>query len=289
MVGLQVVETQPDSPAERAGIEANDVLLDIEHRPTNDMTIYEAARLLTGDEGTTARVTLRKANAPTSTEPTQVDIVRERLRQPTLRSKVCRPSDASDESAAPSPAEGPTVGYLKLRSFSDTSGLDVRETVKAMKREGVSRFVLDLRNNGGGSFDAGVSVVRVWLDEGVIVNIADSKGIKDYYEAKQAAVDSKTPLVLLVNGQTASAAEVVAGALQDNRRATLVGEQTFGKGLIQTLVPLSDGSGVAVTVAKYQTPNGIDINKVGITPDKQNASIPEGGDPCVVAAAAIDK
>lgn len=128
--------------------------------------------------------------------------------------------------------------------------------------------MIDLRSNGGGNFPASVEVARMFLNKGVIVYIADSAGVRDVVEAEgKALLPGKKPLTVLVNSGTASAAEVLAGALRDNNRALILGERTFGKGLIQTTVPLSDGSAVNVTVAKYQTPSGIDIHKVGIFPD----------------------
>eukprot|EP00798_Chlamydomonas_sp_ICE-L_P025284 gene25284-10937_t len=130
-------------------------------------------------------------------------------------------------------------------------------------------IVIDLRNNGGGYFPAGVEMARSLIASGDIVLIADSDGIRDIYSADTSTLDAKIPIAVLVNKGTASASEVMAGALKDSRgsNTTIVGTNTFGKGLIQTIVNLSDGSGVAVTVARYQTPLGIDINKIGISPD----------------------
>ncbi|QDZ20706.1 C-terminal processing protease [Chloropicon primus] len=269
--GILVVNSQAGSPAERSGIKSNELLLEIDGSPTSGMSLYEAASLLKGEKGTVVRVKVRDQENNVAS----LDLERDALTRKNVGSNFCA-------------LDSPT-GYIRLSSFSDETDLEVRKAVQELQSKGIQEYVLDLRNNGGGSFNAGVNVARVFMNEGVIVNIADSKGIKDYYEAKNAAEDSSSRLTVLVNGGTASAAEVLAGALQDNKRAVLVGEKTFGKGLIQTLVKLSDGSGVAVSVAKYQTPNEIDINKKGIMPNVVKDDLPLLSDePCTIAKAALE-
>ena len=268
--GIVVVNTQPGSPAEKSGLKSNQILTRIGDASTTGMSIYEAAGLLKGEKGTTVSIQVRDQG---SSEVSTYDLERKSLSRTSVSSKFCSTAGAR--------------GYIRLGSFSDLTDVEVRKAVQDLKSSGATEFVLDMRNNGGGSFDAGVNVARIFINEGVIVNIADSKGIKDYFEAKNAAEDASSPLTVIVNGGTASAAEVLAGALQDNKRAALVGERTFGKGLIQTLVGLSDGSGVAVSVAKYQTPNETDINKKGIMPDKVLENLPAlSDDPCAIADAA---
>lgn len=167
---------------------------------------------------------------------------------------------------APDAAPSSKLGYIRIATFSKQTVEKFEDALTTLKDAKVDRIVLDVRNNGGGLFPAGVQVGRDLINKGDIVLIADSNGVRDIYEADGHPLDDKTPLVVLVNRGTASASEVLSGALKDNGRAVLAGENTFGKGLIQTLVELSDGSAVAVTVAKYQTPAGIDINKIGIKP-----------------------
>jgi C-terminal peptidase prc len=166
-------------------------------------------------------------------------------------------------------SSGSDVGYIRLASFNKQTTEKFRQALLDLQKSHPARMVLDFRNNGGGLFPSAVEVGRMLIDKGDIVLIADANGVRDVYEADGTAIDSRTPITVLVNRGTASASEVLAGALKDGGRATLVGENTFGKGLIQTLVPLSDGSAVAITVAKYQTPAGVDINKVGISPNTQ--------------------
>jgi carboxyl-terminal processing protease len=140
------------------------------------------------------------------------------------------------------------------------------DSITKFNRQGASAYVLDLRNNPGGLVQAGVEIARQWLDEGTIVYTVDRRGAIDSIDAMGTAL-TKVPLAVLVNEGSASASEILAGALQDNGRAKLVGTKTFGKGLIQSLFDLPNGSGLAVTVAKYETPNHHDIHKLGITPD----------------------
>ena len=139
--------------------------------------------------------------------------------------------------------------------------------VKKLQTQGAKAYILDLRNNPGGLLQAGIDIARLWLPEGTIVYTVNRQGIQDSFTAEGEAL-TDAPLVVLVNQGTASASEILAGALQDNGRAILVGEKTFGKGLIQSLFELSDGAGLAVTVAKYETPSHKDIHKLGIVPDQ---------------------
>jgi carboxyl-terminal processing protease len=145
--------------------------------------------------------------------------------------------------------------------------MELAHAISNLEKKGADAYILDLRNNPGGLLQAGVEIARQWLDSGIIVYTVNRQGIQGNYEAFNSAL-TKDPLVILVNQGTASASEILAGSLQDNQRATLVGETTFGKGLIQSLFELSDGSGLAVTIAKYETPNHHDINKLGIKPDQ---------------------
>jgi carboxyl-terminal processing protease len=145
--------------------------------------------------------------------------------------------------------------------------MELAHAISSLEKKGAAAYILDLRNNPGGLLQAGIEIARLWLDSGTIVYTVNRQGIQGNFDAFGPAL-TQDPLVILVNQGTASASEILAGALQDNGRATLVGETTFGKGLIQSLFELSDGSGLAVTIAKYETPKHRDINKLGIKPDK---------------------
>jgi len=164
-------------------------------------------------------------------------------------------------------SDRPPLGYIRLNQFNANATVELAKAVQRLEGQGAEGYILDLRNNPGGLLQAGVEIARLWLDSGTIVYTVNRQGIQDSFEADGPAL-TQDPLVVLVNQGTASASEILAGALQDNGRAALVGEKTFGKGLIQSLFELSDGSGLAVTVAKYETPSHRDINKLGITPDR---------------------
>lgn len=258
---LLVVAPVPGGPADRASIRAQDTVLAIDGRPTEGQSLYDVANELQGEVGSTVTITLREQG---SRRERTVELTRERVQIAAVSSEVCGPV-----SRAVGAGSGAQVGVIRISTFNkQTAGLFL-EQLDALQRRGVTDIVLDLRNNGGGYFPAGVQVARSLIESGDIVLIADSKGVKDIYSSDGSVVDAASQLAVLVNNGTASAAEVLAGALKDNGRATVVGTNTFGKGLIQSVVPLDpdDGSAVVVTVARYQTPKGIDINKVGITPD----------------------
>ena len=150
--------------------------------------------------------------------------------------------------------------------FSANAAPEMRDAIQNLEKQGVSGYIVDLRSNPGGLLYASVDIARMWIQDGGIVSTVDRQGISDKEEANRRALTNK-PLVVLVDGGSASASEILSGALQDNRRASIVGTKTFGKGLVQSVRGLGDGSGLAVTIAKYLTPNGRDINKHGIDPD----------------------
>jgi len=289
---LVVVAPAPGGPADRAGVRAGDVIESIDGTATAPLSIYEAGELLTGEAGSSVELSLRRSSnaaSSSSSSSSVVKLTREKVAFKPVTSELC--SDSSNPAT-------PKTGYIRIASFSRATGPGAAQALSQLRKEGATRFVLDVRDNGGGVFPAAVEVARQWLPPGkAIVLIADSAGVRDTYESTDASIVNKVeegggggdgevegnkttsfaselgaPLSVLVNRGTASAAEVLAGALHDNGRAIVLGERTFGKGLIQTVVPLSDGSAVAVTVARYQTPSGEDINKRGITPD---AALPE--------------
>jgi C-terminal peptidase prc len=274
---VAVVAPAAGGPAEAAGVRAGDVIAAIDGRATAGMSLYEASELLQGEEGTKVALTLRrgggnggnnkKTNTAAAPKTLSVDVTRRKVEIRPVEARLC-----ADGSAKSSP-----VGYIRLATFNNNSAAASADAVRDLGSKGARRFVLDLRNNGGGVFAAAVAIARQWIAKGDLVLIADAQGVRDVYSADPGELVGKAgegaPLVVLVNRGTASAAEVLAGALKDSARAKrVVGERTYGKGLIQTVVDLSDGSGVAVTVARYQTPNGTDINKIGIRPDVEVAT-----------------
>ncbi len=158
------------------------------------------------------------------------------------------------------------IGYIRLPEFTKTSPKEMRQAIQSLEKQQVQGYILDLRSDPGGLLDASLKITSMWLKQGTIVSLVSRNQIKDSYPVTGNSLTDK-PLVILVNKGSASASEILAGALQDHRRATLVGTRTFGKGLVQAIQPLDDGSALKLTIAKYYTPKGRDINHVGITPD----------------------
>ena len=162
--------------------------------------------------------------------------------------------------------DGRKVGYIRLKQFNANASREMREAIKSLEKDGAEGYVLDLRSNPGGLLEASVEIARQWLNEGTIVSTRTREGIRDVRRATGSAITDK-PMVVIINQGSASASEILSGALQDNSRAQLVGQKTFGKGLVQAVRGLADGSGMTVTIAKYLTPKGTDIHKNGINPD----------------------
>jgi len=254
-----VVTPISGGPADDAGLRPGDIILSIDGSSVADSSLYSVAQALQGPPGSSVDVVLRRAD---SGQEEAMTLRRRAIQLSPVKSALCSQGFAGQDS-------DDKVGYIRLSRFSRSSAKLVGEALEDLKSKGASKYVLDMRNNGGGNFPEGVEVAKTFLNEGVIVYITDSVGVRDVYEASGEAIEAEMPLSILVNKGTASASEVVAGALRDNGRAVIVGEGTYGKGLIQSLLPLSDGSAVAVTVAKYETPARLDINKVGIKTDRE--------------------
>lgn len=237
------------SPAAQAGLLAGDRILTVDGVAISGRELDEAAARMRGPRGTTVALQVLRDQ-----QTLDFELVRDRISLNPVRSQLDRDSDH------------PTIGYIRLSQFNANASVEVAHAIAQLDQQGAEAFVLDLRNNSGGLLTAGIEIAREWLDEGAIVYTVNRQGVLDSFAANGQALTDK-PLALLVNRGTASASEILAGALQDNERAILVGDRTFGKGLIQSLFELSDGAGLAVTVAKYETPNHHDINKQGIQPD----------------------
>jgi carboxyl-terminal processing protease len=245
---LTVIAPIEDTPAFKAGILAKDTITKINGKSTEGMDVNDAVKLIRGQEGSSVTLTIRRAN-----EEKDYKLTRARIEIHPVRYNVQNtPSDK--------------VGYIRLNQFSANAAQEMREAIKALEAQRVNGYILDLRSNPGGLLFASVEIARMWIDQGGIVSTVDRQGETDRQEANNRALTDK-PLVVLVDGGSASASEILSGALQDDKRATLVGTKTFGKGLVQSVRGLGDGSGLAVTIAKYLTPSGRDINKHGIDPD----------------------
>ena len=247
---IEVIAPIAGSPAAIAGILPRDIIVEIDATPTSELTLDIAAVKMRGATGTNVSLIVQTSNQ----SPREVILIRQKI-------------ELNPVTAELHTENGRKIGYLRLAQFSAKAAQELGENITKLKQQGATSYILDLRNNPGGLVQAGVEIARQWLNEGTIVYTVDRRGSIDEIDATGTAL-TDAPLAVLVNEGTASASEILAGALQDNGRATLIGTKTFGKGLIQSLFDLPNGSGLAVTVAKYETPNHHDIHKLGITPDR---------------------
>jgi carboxyl-terminal processing protease len=246
---LMVVQPIENSPALAAGVQSGDRILQIDGTSTQGMTVEAAANLIRGEAGTDVQILFQRND----TAPFVMTLTRARIDVPVVTSALRTEGNRR-------------VGYIRLSQFNAHAAEQMQEAITALKEQQVEGFVLDLRNNPGGRLDQAIAIARMWIGEGDIVRTVDRAGNSRQVEANGTALTT-LPLTVLVNGSSASASEILAGALQDDNRATIVGTQTFGKALVQSVNPLGDGSGLNVTIARYFTPSGSDINQRGITPD----------------------
>ncbi len=246
---LVVISPIEGSPASKAGVQPKDVIVSIDGKSTKGMSTEDAVKLIRGKAGTTVNLVLRRKGQNIDT--------------PLTRELIEIHAVSHQVNTAP---DGSRIGYIRLKQFSATATKDMRAAVRDLEAQGVQGYVLDLRSNPGGLLVASVEIARQWINEGIIVSTKTRDGIQDVKRATGQALTTK-PMVVLVNEGSASASEILSGALQDNNRAVLVGQKTFGKGLVQSVRGLSDGSGMTVTIAKYLTPRNRDIHKHGIDPD----------------------
>ncbi len=248
---LEVVTPLPNSPAELAGIKPRDQVVSIDGIDAETLTLDEAANKIRGEVGTTVQIEIKSQG---DSNIKKYNLQRDRLALTSVISKL----DESNPNYH--------IGYLRLNQFSGSATQDLANAIVKLQKEGAKGYILDLRNNPGGLLQAGIEIARLWLAPSTVVYTVNRQGIYGSYDADGNAI-TDAPLVVLINGGSASASEILAGALQDNHRAKLIGEKSFGKGLIQSLFELPDGAGIAITVAKYETPAHHDINKKGIAPD----------------------
>jgi carboxyl-terminal processing protease len=253
---LLVIAPIEDTPAAKAGIVSKDIVQAIDGAPTKGMSREEAVAKIRGKAGSSVKFTIRRG-----TEVFDVDLVRSRIELKAVK------SDARPIVGAVGTQPG-QLGYIRLTQFTGTAAKEMRQAVQDLNKKKVDGFVLDLRQNPGGLLYASAEIAELFMEEGTIVSTQNREGEVERLSANHHSLTDK-PLVILVDGGSASASEILSGALKDNKRAVLVGTKTFGKGLVQSVHSLSDGSGMAVTIAHYKTPSGADIHKKGIQPDIQ--------------------
>ena len=243
---LVVVSPFRGTPAHAAGIAAGDIITHINGESTADMELEIAARKMRGEPGTEVTITVYREGQ----EARDIFIIREDITIPTIEAQIL--------------SEEPDIAYIHILTFNEHTASQLIKYLDKLRAEGFRALILDLRNNPGGSLFASVEVARQFIPEGPVVHMVTRANISSF-DAYGPAID--VPLVVLVNSGSASASEIVAGAIQDTGVGILVGERTFGKGLVQTVFPIGDGSGLKLTTARYLTPEKRDINEEGIEPD----------------------
>jgi carboxyl-terminal processing protease len=251
---LIIVDPMPDQPAFLAGLRPNDMVLEVDGQFVEGLSLYEAVLLIRGPTDSTVILTIIREGNP---EPFEVSIVRAKIELEVVISEMLETEDGTN-----------TIGYVRLTQFSKGASEKLAEAFDALSEQGATELVFDLRSNPGGLLSEAVDVSSLFMDEGTVVIERLKEGKDKVFEAKRGlTVAEETPLVILVNGGSASASEIVAGAMQDSGRATIVGEQTFGKGSVQLPHRLSDGSELRVTIAEWLTPASRQIHGEGIAPD----------------------
>ncbi|MRR14728.1 S41 family peptidase, partial [archaeon] len=249
---LTVIPPIEDTPAFRAGIKAGDQILKIDDRFTKDMSIMDAVKRMRGVKGTKVILTIVREGFD---KPKDFTLVRDIIQVKSVRSMTLDNG----------------YGYVRIAQFQEKTDDDLVKALKTLKEENggsLKGLVLDLRNDPGGLLDQAVKVADHFVEEGLIVYTEGrEKDSRMQFSARKGGTEASYPMVVLINGGSASASEIVAGALQDHKRAVVMGTQSFGKGSVQTIIPLSDDSGLRLTTARYYTPKGRSIQAKGITPD----------------------
>jgi carboxyl-terminal processing protease len=254
---LTVVSPIEGTPAYIAGLKAGDKIVKIEGKPTKDMTLIDAVKQIRGPKGSQVNLTILRES---ETKPLEFAIVRDVIPLKSVRHLLLSPE----------------VGYVRVSNFQSKTAEELALAMENLEKDRrLIGLILDLRNNPGGLLSQAIEVSELFLDSGVIVSTKGRDSSQDITATAHKNKRARSyPIVVLVNGGSASAAEIVAGALQDNHRALILGTKTFGKGSVQTILPLSDGSGLRLTTARYYTPNGRSIQLSGITPDIELAFVP---------------
>ena len=241
---LIVVSPIEGTPGEKAGVKSGDIILKIDGEDATKLNLTEAVEKIRGEEGTSVTLSIQRGE-----ETKDYTIVRDNIQVHAVSGKML---------------EG-DIGYLRITNFNDVVGEDLKKEYQRLEKEGMKRIILDLRDNPGGLLDQSVEVAELFVAKGPVVSIVERDGSRTTYESNNAE-GSPYPIAVLVNQGSASASEIVAGAIQDTKSGTLIGTKTFGKGSVQGVFPLHSGA-MKLTIAKYYTPNEAVIDGVGITPD----------------------
>lgn len=249
-VGMaRISKVMPGSPAEADGVLAGDYIYKVDDEYVKGLTLEEVIAKVKGPEGTVVKLTMLREN---EAEPVELEVTRQKIESPTVNHKTL---DGG-------------ISYIQITEFDEVTVEQFIEAFAEEKESGMSGLILDLRDNLGGNLSAVTDIARMMLPKGIIVYTEDKNGKREEYTC-DGTHELQVPMVVLVNGNSASASEILAGAIKDYQKGTLLGTTTFGKGIVQRIISLSDGSAVKLTVSKYYTPNGNNIHKVGIEPDEE--------------------
>lgn len=249
---IKAISVFDNSPAKEAGIKAGDYISKVNDKSYTANELEKAVNEIKGDVGSKVKLTILRPKEDGKTEEIELSVKRDNIKVDTVDSEVIEKDNKK-------------IGYLKLKQFEEVTKEDFAKELQSLKAQGVDGIVLDLRNNPGGNLDVCLAVADTFLDEGVIVSTVDKKG-EEIVEKSDSEAD-KTPMTVLINENSASASEILAGAFKDRNRAKIVGKTSFGKGIVQKLFPFEDGTGVKITISEYFTPNKTKIHKIGVKPD----------------------
>jgi carboxyl-terminal processing protease len=252
-----LLRPNPGQPAATAGVQDGDLLLMVGDREiAADIPVDEVVRLIRGPVGTTVTILVRRMQGDGAGDELTIAIERAEIETPSVQWRL-----------AQSDSPGPVVGHIEHSVFTERSPQEMRQAVQELSEQGADSFVIDLRGNTGGLVSSAVEIADMWLSDGDILIEQDAGGEEKVFTADEETVRDDAPLIVLVDGQSASASEIVAGALRDNDRALLVGQKTYGKGSVQLVHELSDESSLHVTNAQWLTPNRVQITGLGLEPD----------------------
>ncbi|MDD3896221.1 MAG: S41 family peptidase [Candidatus Peribacteraceae bacterium] len=248
---IVIVAPIKGSPAARAGLLPEDIIVAVDGEETQGQTLQQVVGRIRGPKGTRVRLAIQR-EGEWATQEMEI-----------LRAEINVPSVEHERKETGSGA----IGYIAINQFAEHTNKEVERVLKELKEEPLKGIILDVRFNGGGYLDRAVDLASMFLQQGKVVSVARREGEPETHYVYGRPIDTDTPLVILINQGSASASEILAGALQDHKRATVIGEQSFGKGTVQEIFELPGGSSLRVTVAKWLTPNGRDLSKEGVEPD----------------------
>ena len=245
---LTIISPFKGTPADKAGLQSGDIISQIEGKSTMNMTTTDAVEHLRGEPGTQVTITIVREG---ESNPLEVTLTRDVIQFPSVESKVLKED----------------IGYIRINQFRDNTANDVDKAFEAFNQQEIEGLILDLRSNPGGLLGSAVEIASDFLEPGQLIVYTQGRTPRAEYQAEKGKQHKRYPLVVLVNSGSASASEIVAGAIKDHGRGLVMGEKTFGKASVQQVFPLNSGAAVKLTVAHYYSPNGVDIHKIGIVPD----------------------